>query len=202
MFKVAIACVYCRIVCHRNMQLYKVGADAYTRHMKQQNSASKRNIHSRYEVTKMDKISATVENVSNIHIVRRNLGNAVCALLIGGVQVGTAKATYKTASQRTWEANLSAEINGVQFDMEQTGIFSAVRITEVFENAIKFKLTDGKEGKELPAPVVPATPAAEGAKTEEQAAPADEAPAAQEAVTVPPAEAKTKKGKGASRNLV
>lgn len=129
----------------------------------------------------------TVENLETLHITRRNNKEVKAAvlLLIGGVEVGTAAAVYKTATQRLWDAELNAEINGVQVALKAEGVFSAVRITESFEEQIRKLCSVAPAEEEVKAVEVVTVP--------EEAAP-EVAPAAEESKS-----SKGKKGKKAQQ---
>lgn len=98
-------------------------------------------------------VTLDVAKLADMHIVRRNVPGAkgLCQLVLGGVEVGMAQATHVSPSQRYWDAKLNADINGVAVDLEMGHVFSAVRISKAMEEAIKYALTEGKEGATLEA---------------------------------------------------
>ena len=99
----------------------------------------------------MSKTVITVEDISKLHITRRNVPGTkgLIQLAIGGNVVGEARATHISESVRYWNAAFSAEINGKQFDLEMKNVFSATRITKSFVEAVQFDLTGGKQGRSL-----------------------------------------------------
>lgn len=143
----------------------------------------------------MTKPVVTIEDVSKLHITRRNVPGqkGLILLLIGGVAVGEAKATYVTDSQRYWDAKLDADVNGESFDLKMDHVFSATRITKSFQEAIQHKLSEGSSGRTLedalkehggykaPKPEAPKSeevPPAAGAATDPGSAASEKAPEA------------------------
>lgn len=99
----------------------------------------------------MSKPVVSIEDLSKLHITRRNVPNTkgLCQLVIAGTVVGQALATHTSTSQRYWNAQLEATINGADVKLEMDHVFSAIKISNSFTDAIKFQLTDGAQGRAL-----------------------------------------------------